>query len=146
MTHFYHVQGQWQADNTLQTLRREHAGFHCGALQHFGNRTLGRPVGFGKGNGKGDVVQLNLEQLDWPLFVLQLNDASGYQPGLSSEKGMPRVGHHNPSWTYPVTDTGTWSSWDYLKSICGSDIATPQPKAAWLPRIQAWDDEADSGW
>jgi len=111
LTHFFPslTPNRKEAYQSLQKWRRTHALFHCRAWQHFGSRL--------QSNGKGDVVQLNLEQLDWPLFVKQLQDASGYH-GLSSENGMPHVNHHEPSWTFPVPDTTNWNSSKYLTEAC----------------------------
>jgi len=140
LSHWYKMKDSTEADQFLQKVRQLHARFHCSAWKHFGKRIIGQPDGNVQGNGKGDVVQMNLEQLDWPLFVQQLQDASGYQ-GLKSESEMPHVGHHPPSWTYPVPDTKTWNPSDYLKEAC--ELAARDEFLDF--ESTPWDDEEDSG-
>lgn len=147
LTSWAHPQDQQQADEHLQNARRVHAHFHCKTAEYFGDRTLGRPNGNGQSNGTlpGSVVQLNLEQMDWQVFVKQLQDASGYH-GLSAGEDMPHVGHHGsfhgPSWEYTVPDTQNWNSWGYLQDVCPHSAAF-QIKAM---KSSPWDDEEDKGW
>merc|ERR1719420_116083 len=59
LTHWFRMKSEKEANEFLQKVRKLNARFHCSAWKHFGKRIIGQ------GNGKGDVVQLNLEQLDW---------------------------------------------------------------------------------
>jgi hypothetical protein len=143
LTHWFPK--NFDKDDALQKAREEHALFHCSAWQHFGNRIVGGLDGTVHGNSKGDVVQLNLEHVDWPLFVKQLQDASGYQGNIffttNTSTGMPHKGHHEPSWTYPVPDTSSWNSFDYLTEVCKPE---PEDRHA-LFESRPWDDYPDSG-
>lgn len=131
-----------EAANFLQSARETHAYFHCSAFHHFGNRTLGNPTGTAQGNGKADVVQLTLERLDWPLFVKQLEDASGYKGLEHDGLHMPQVGHHVPTWEYPAPNASKFNSWDYLTTTCGDSFRS---RTFSLTSDAPWDDEVDSG-
>lgn len=111
-THFIHVNTQEEADRLLQRARAQFNSYHCGIMRQFGERTIGNPS-----NAKGNVVQLNLERLDWPLFTKQLQDASGNQC-LEPGESMPHVGHHPASWVYEVEDQKNWDAWAYLAKHC----------------------------
>jgi hypothetical protein len=142
LTFWESFKDEHEAANFLELARETHTHFHCSAFHHFGNRTLGNPTGTAQGNGKADVVQLTLEQLDWPLFVKQLQDASGYKGLEHDGEHMPQVGHHAPTWEYPAPDASKFNSWDYLTTTCGDSFRSHTFS---LTSDAPWDDEVDSG-
>jgi len=124
LSHWTTIENSDMADLHLQRVRRSFLDFHCYVRQYFGKRVIGNDMNLKKLVYDMNVVQLNLEKLDWPLFTTQLQEVSGYQC-LQPGRGMPHVGHHEPTWTYWTWwDQVNWDSWDFLTQNCESAAST----------------------
>jgi len=138
LSHWLSFGSEEKAGQFLQSARNGHAHFHCSAFHYFGNRTLGSPTG----NGKANVVQFALGQSGWPLFVEQLEYASGYKGLTHDMLEMPHVGHHKPHWKFPAPGANKFNSWDFLKKTCSDSFRSQRFS---LSLDAPWDDEVDSG-
>lgn len=121
LSHFEPIHNSEEADRFLQLARNMYNRYHCSIWQYFGGRTLDSKKDGTQGNvGKRNVVQLNLEQLQFPKFIAQLQEASGHKCLDTTADSLPNVGHHPSTWTFQTEDRTNWDPWDYLAKHCDS--------------------------